>query len=171
MVCTTVPLFRRRAGMEAPGFRIPGGTAVAGAGLVFCLWLLSTRSFAQAGILARVHPRFRTPDAAIYAFAACGLAFALSGGFAANATISAIIRLVTYGMVCTTVPLFRRRAGMEAPGFRIPGGTAVAGAGLVFCLWLLSTRSFAQAGILAVLMAAGWLLGLASGRKPAPGGA
>jgi predicted RNA polymerase sigma factor len=36
---------------------------------------------------------------------------------------------------------------------------------------LLSTRSFAQAGILAVLMAAGWLLGLASGRKPAPGGA
>jgi amino acid transporter len=122
-------------------------------------------------ILARVHPRFRTPDAAIYAFAACGLAFALSGGFAANATISAIIRLVTYGMVCTTVPLFRRRAGMEAPGFRIPGGTAVAGAGFLFCLWLLSTRSFAQAGILVVLMAAGWLLGLASGRKPAPGGA
>ena len=64
-------------------------------------------------ILARVHPRFRTPDVAIYVFAAAGLAFALSGGFAANATISAIIRLVTYAMVCSTVPLFRRRPAME----------------------------------------------------------
>ena len=122
-------------------------------------------------LLARVHPRFRTPDAAIYAFTLCGLAFALSGGFAANATISAIIRLVTYAMVCTTVPLFRRRAGMESPGFRIPAGTAVAAGGLVFCLWLLSTRSFAQAGILVALMLAGWLLGLVSGRKETARGA
>src|SRR5438552_1101402 len=35
--------------------------------------------------LARVHPRFRTPDVSIYAFAGCGLAFGLLGGFAANA--------------------------------------------------------------------------------------
>jgi amino acid transporter len=119
-------------------------------------------------ILGRVHPRFRTPDVAIGVFAAAGLAFALSGGFAANATISAIIRLVTYAMVCTTVPIFRRRAGMEAPGFRIPAGTAIAMVGLGFCLWLLSTRTFAQAWILVALIVAGWLLGLAAGRKPAP---
>jgi amino acid transporter len=122
-------------------------------------------------ILARVHPRFRTPDAAIYAFAAAGLAFALSGGFAANATISAIIRLVTYAMVCSTVPLFRRRAAMDAPGFRIPvAGTAVALCGLAFCLWLLSTRSFAQAQILVAMIAVGALLGrLAPRRAPLPG--
>jgi basic amino acid/polyamine antiporter, APA family len=119
-------------------------------------------------ILARVHPRFRTPDVAIYVFAAAGLAFALSGGFAANATISAIIRLVTYAMVCTTVPIFRRRAGMEAPGFRIPAGTGIAMVGLGFCLWLLSTRTFTQAWILVALIVAGWLLGLVAGRKPAP---
>ncbi len=122
-------------------------------------------------ILARVHPRFRTPDVAIYAFATFGLAFALSGGFAANATISAIIRLVTYAMVCSTVPIFRRRVAMEAPGFRVPAGTAVAMAGLAFCLWLLSTRTFTQAWILAALIAAGWLLGLVAGRKPAPAAA
>ena len=119
-------------------------------------------------LLARVHPRFRTPDAAIYAFAAFGLAFALSGGFAANATISAIIRLVTYAMVCSTVPIFRRRPQMEAPGFRIPAGTGVAMAGLGFCLWLLSTRTFAQAWILAAMIVAGWLLGRVAGRKPVP---
>lgn len=122
-------------------------------------------------ILARVHPRFRTPDVAIYAFAAGGLAFALSGGFAANATISAIIRLVTYAMVCSTVPIFRRRPRMESPGFRIPAGTGVAMVGLGFCLWLLSTRTFVQAWILVAIIVAGWLLGLVAGRKPAPAAA
>ena len=119
-------------------------------------------------ILARVHPRFRTPDIAIYAFAAGGLAFALSGGFAANATISAIIRLVTYAMVCSTVPIFRRRS-LEAPGFRIPAaGTAIAIVGLAFCLWLLSTRSFDQARILLAMIAVGGVLGWFAGRNQAP---
>lgn len=121
--------------------------------------------------LARVHSRFRTPHVAICVYAAGGLAFALSGGFAANATISAIIRLITYAMVCTTVPIFRRRVQTEAPGFRIPAGTAVAMAGLGFCLWLLSTRTFTQAWILVALILAGWLLGLVAGRKPAPAAA
>ena len=117
--------------------------------------------------LGRVHARFRTPHVAICVFAACGLAFALSGGFAANATISAIIRLVTYAMVCSTLPIFRRRPAMDAPGFRVPAGDAVAAVGLAFCLWLLSTRTFAQAWILLALMAFGWLLGLAA-RRTAP---
>jgi amino acid transporter len=119
-------------------------------------------------ILARVHPRFRTPDAAIYVFAAGGLAFALSGGFAANATISAITRLVTYAMVCSTLPVFRRRAGMEAPGFSVPGGVAVAVVGLGFCLWLLSTRTFAQVWILGLIALGGWLVGLLSRPKAEP---
>jgi amino acid transporter len=122
-------------------------------------------------ILARVHSRFRTPDAAIYAFAIGGLAFGLSGGFAANATISAIIRLVTYMLVCTTLPVFRRRAHMEAPGFRVPAGTAVAVMGVGFCLWLLSTRTFTQAWILLAIMAVGfvlWAVARAQARKAAP---
>jgi amino acid transporter len=119
-------------------------------------------------LFARVHPRFRTPDAAIVAFAAAGLAFALSGGFAANATLSAIVRLVTYAMVCSTVPVFRRRAGMDAPGFRLRAGTAIAVLGLAFCLWLLSTRTFSQAWILGLMVVAGWLLSLLGRRPPSP---
>jgi hypothetical protein len=42
---------------------------------------------------------------------------------------------------------------------------------LAFCVWLLSTRSFAQARILAALIVVGWLLGLVAGRKPAPAAA
>jgi amino acid transporter len=121
--------------------------------------------------LARVHPRFRTPDVAIYTFAAGGLAFGLAGGFAANATISAIVRLVTYGLVCGSLLVFRRRAGMEAPGFRVPAGAAVAVVGIAFCVWLLSTRTFTQAWILLAIMALGFVLWAAArGQAPAASG-
>lgn len=116
-------------------------------------------------VLARVHPRFRTPDASIYMFAACGLAFGLAGGFAANAEVSAIVRLVTYALVCASLPVFRRRAGMETPGFRLPAGGAVAALGLGFCAYLLSKRTFAQAWILLALMALGFVLWAAARRR------
>ena len=132
------------------------------------LYAMGTRSELPA-LLARVHARFRTPHVAIVVFAASGLAFALSGGFAANATLSAIIRLVTYAMVCSTLPVFRRRAGMDPPGFRVPGGDAVALVGLGFCLWLISTRTFGQAWILLAIMAVGTIVGLVSRRTAKPG--
>jgi amino acid transporter len=121
--------------------------------------------------LARVHPRFRTPDVSIYAFAAAGLAFGLFGGFAANATISAIVRLVTYALVCGSLLVFRRRAGMETPGFRVKGGAAVAVAGVGFCLWLLAKRTYSQAWTLLAIMAVGWALGAVArvgARRKAP---
>ena len=61
---------------------------------------------------------------------AAGLAFgALRRLRLANATISAIVRLVTYGLVCVALLVFRRRGGLEAPGFRVPGGAVGRGAG------------------------------------------
>lgn len=114
----------------------------------------------------RVHPRFRTPDVAIVAYAAAGLLFAVSGGFAANATLSAIVRLVTYALVCASLVALRRRSDVTAPAFRLPAGPLAALVGLVFCGWLVSTRTFAQSWILVGLIAAGALLWLAR-RRPA----
>ena len=55
--------------------------------------------------------------------------------------------------------VFRRRGG-EEPGFRLPGGHRDRPLAIAFCLWLLSTRTFKQAWVLAVLMRrwgrAGW---------------
>jgi APA family basic amino acid/polyamine antiporter len=116
------------------------------------------------GLFARVHPRFRTPHVAIVVYAAAGLGFAVYGGFAANATLAAIVRLVTYGLVAAALLVFRRRA-LEPPGFRLPMAGVVAPLALAFCLWLLSTRTFAQAWILLAMMAAGVALWWASARR------
>ena len=100
------------------------------------------------------------PDVAIYAFAAAGLAFALSGGFAANATISAIVRLVTYAHGLRAAARLPAAGGDGGAGLpRFPPAPAVAVVGLGFCLWLLSTRTFTQAWILVALIAAGLAAG------------
>jgi amino acid transporter len=96
------------------------------------------------------------------------LGCAIYGSFAWNATVSAIVRLVTYGLICAALLVFRRRGG-EEPGFRLPGANAIAPVAIVFALWLLSTRTFKQAWVLAVLMAAGWAPGTAGRRLLAAG--
>jgi APA family basic amino acid/polyamine antiporter len=115
-------------------------------------------------VLARVHPRFRTPDVAILVYSALTLGCALYGSFTWNATVSAIVRLVTYGSIAAALIVFRRRGG-EEPGFWLPGGMVIAPVAIGFCLWLLSTRTFKQAWVLAVLMAVGWGVGRLAGRS------
>ena len=100
-----------------------------------------------------------------------GLAFAACGSFAANATLAAIVRLVTYGLAAASLVVFRRRAATPA-GFHLRSASVVVPAAIAFCLWLLSTRTFTQAWILLAMMAVGALLWLASARgsKAEPAG-
>ncbi|HET7746773.1 MAG TPA: APC family permease [Vicinamibacteria bacterium] len=156
----------------------PVGVVLASAAAVTSTWgwtvgavLNSPRmvySMAERGelpaALAAVHARFRTPHVAIVLYAATGLATALTGGFAANATLSAIVRLVTYALVCLSLVLLRRRGG-EAAAFPVPAGNLVALLGVGFCGWLLTTRTFTQAWMLAAIMVAGWALSLLSRRR------
>ena len=112
------------------------------------------------GVFASVHPRFRTPHVAIVCYATLALALALYGSFEWNATLSAIVRLVTYGLTCVALVVFRRRPDAPEAGFRLPlpvAAVAVLG-GVGFALWLLLTRSFAQVWILPALMGFGALL-------------
>jgi APA family basic amino acid/polyamine antiporter len=106
--------------------------------------------------LASVHPRFRTPHVAILAYSGLALALAFYGSFEWNATLSAIVRLVTYGLTCAALPVLRRRGG-EA-GFTLRGAGLVVPVAIGFALWLLSTRTFSQAWILLALMAVGALI-------------
>jgi APA family basic amino acid/polyamine antiporter len=119
-------------------------------------------------VFARIHPRFRTPHVAILAYCGVGLAFAAYGSFAANATLAAIVRLVTYGLAAASLFVFRRRAATPA-GFHLPLASVVVPAAIAFCLWLLSTRTFTQAWILLAMMVVGALLWLVSARASKAG--
>jgi APA family basic amino acid/polyamine antiporter len=104
--------------------------------------------------LARVHPRFRTPDVAILVFAVLALVFGLAGQFAWNATLAAIVRLSYYALTCAALLVLRRRRA-DPPGFWLPAGALIAPLAVAFCLWLLYTRPLSQAWILAAFVASG----------------
>ncbi len=158
----------------------PIGVGLASLGAMVSIWGFTTGSVLQSprvlysmsergelpGLLSRIHPRFRTPDVAIVGYSGLALLLALYGGFQWNASLSAIVRLVTYGLTCAALLVFRRRRPDEAPGFRLPAAGVIAPAAVCFCLWLLSTRSFGQAWILLAIMGLGALLhALTRGRR------
>jgi amino acid transporter len=145
----------------------PGGVALASVAAMISVYGYSTGNVLQSprvlyaiadrnelpAFFARVHPRFRTPYVAIVTYSALSLGFAVTGSFAAMATLSAVVRLITYGLTCAALPVLRRRDG--AAPFRLPGAVIVCPLGVGFCLWLLYTRSFSQAGTLAALVLVG----------------
>jgi APA family basic amino acid/polyamine antiporter len=67
-----------------------------------------------------------------------------------------ITRLVFFAVTCGALLTFRRRAG-PAP-FTVPGGPVVPVLGIVFCVYLLSTRTLAEAWQLPILVLAAALL-------------
>ncbi len=73
--------------------------------------------------LASVHPRYRTPAAAIVLQTAIALPLALTGSFVALAELSVVARLTTYLGTAAAVPMLRSKHG-PAP-FTLPGGPTI----------------------------------------------
>jgi basic amino acid/polyamine antiporter, APA family len=112
--------------------------------------------------LAMVHPKFRTPHVSIVVFAILVGTLAIVGTFEGNAILSAIVRLVVWAMVCVSLWIFRRDRGKAV--FTVPFAAPVTIIALGFCAYMLSTRSFAQAGVLLGTMIVGHVLMLVSVR-------
>jgi len=84
-----------------------------------------------------IHPRFRTPHVSIVIFALMLWGVAVAGSFKWNASLSAVARLFTYGLVCGALIKLRRQQP-NAEAFRLPFGPAFAVIGIVFSLYLIS---------------------------------
>ena len=106
----------------------------------------------------RVHRHFRTPHVAVIANSAVALALALHGSFADAASLSVVTRLGIFALTCASLPALRHRRPAETPAFRLAGGPAIAVAGILFCVWLLATRSLTQMWLLLLILAAGLIL-------------
>ena len=97
---------------------------------------------------AAIHPRFHTPYISILAFAILVWAFALSGEFKWNVTLSAVARLLYYAVCCAALPMLRHKRLTQA-GFRLPAGNLLAGLGVLMCAALLTRVDFRQSLIVA----------------------
>jgi len=107
-------------------------------------------------VLARVHPRFRTPYVAIVVQTAIALPLALTGTFRQLVELSVIARLATYIGTAAAVPVLRRKLASAPRGFRLPGGPTIPVMALLMCLYFLSQATGKQllSGALALLAGA-----------------
>ncbi len=118
-------------------------------------------------ILARVHPRYRTPAAAVMLQAAIALPLALSGSFVALAELSVVARLVTYLGTAAAVPVLRRRGETAGGSFRLPGGPLSPVAAILLTVGLAASATPKNLIAAAIALALGLLLYL--GRRRAAG--
>ncbi|HET7750417.1 MAG TPA: APC family permease [Terriglobales bacterium] len=115
-------------------------------------------------VFAAVHRRFRTPYVSILVFGALLWVLAVTRSFEWNVVLSAIARLFYYGIVCAALIVLRRRAPGEAR-FRLPGGSAVAIAGIALCVVFLTAMQRGAFYILAVVAVIAFLNWLWASRR------
>jgi amino acid transporter len=105
-------------------------------------------------VLARVHPRYRTPWIAILVYAALALALALTSAFEQLArAASAAILIIYAGVAAATIRLRRADVRSDAPPFVTPGGYAAPLLAVGVVGWLLLHTQPAEAIGLAVVIA------------------
>jgi APA family basic amino acid/polyamine antiporter len=105
-------------------------------------------------IFAAVHRRFHTPYVSILVFAALVWGFSLIGEFKWNLTLSAVARLLYYGVGCAALPVLRRKQPEGASAmFRLPAGNFFAVLGVTLCAILVTRVDFGQSLILVATIA------------------
>jgi amino acid transporter len=81
------------------------------------------------------------------------LAFTLAGNFRWNITLSAIVRLFTYGSIAIALLVLRKR-NPGADAFRLPGGPVLAVVAILFCVVLLLHAPLSNSTVVAATAAA-----------------
>jgi len=105
------------------------------------LYALAKDGYGPA-FLARVHPRFHTPAAAVITQGVISLALALSGSFVKLALLSMVTRLLAYIGTAAAVLVLARRYGDRPEAMRLPGGPLIPVLALVLSLALLASASW-----------------------------
>ena len=106
--------------------------------------------------LTAIHPRFRTPAAAILVIGVLSLLLALTGSFVQLALLSVVARLFTYIGTAVAVLVLRRRHGDRPGALQLPGGALIPVAATVLSLGLLASASLQNlvAGAIALVLGA-----------------
>lgn len=114
-------------------------------------------AFARDGmfpaVLARVHPKFRTPHIAIAAHAMIVGALAISSSFTQLAILANVAALSLY-LMCVAASFELQRRDVRAGGtpFTVPGGPAIPILAAAFILWVLSQATWKELAVEAIVL-------------------
>lgn len=110
------------------------------------------------GFLSFIHPRHLTPTWSLIMFTLITLIVSITNSFIYAATISAITRVMIYGIVCLALIKLRKLKKDETGYFRIRYGNIMAIAGVGVAIWLLSSSKWTELRDIAIAVAAGLVI-------------
>lgn len=121
------------------------------------LYALARDGYGPA-FLARIHPRFHTPAAAIVMQFVISLALALSGSFAGLALLSMVTRLLAYIGTAAAVLVLARRYRDRPGALKLPGGPLIPALALLLSVGLLLSASWQNLLAVGVALSLGALI-------------
>ncbi|MDQ3119066.1 MAG: APC family permease [Verrucomicrobiota bacterium] len=109
-----------------------------------------------------LHPRYRSPDVAIVAYAVAAFAFSLTSSFEKLAVMANVAVLLAYLVCCSAAwELMRRDIRSDGAPFTFPGASFIPPVAVIAILWILAhaTRvEFQTAGVVLLIASALYLL-------------
>jgi amino acid transporter len=109
-------------------------------------------------VFSFIHPKHKTPTLSLLLFTGITLIVSLTNSFIYAATISAITRVMIYGIVCFALIRLRKKNPAETGHFRIRYGNIVAIAGMGVTIWLLSSSKLTELRDVAIAVGVGLII-------------
>ncbi len=109
-------------------------------------------------IFSYVHPRFKTPTWSLLLFMSITILVSITNSFLYAATISAIIRIMIYAIVCIALIKLRKKRGTQTDYFKIRYGKTIAIIGLLIAFWLLGSSKINEIRDVSIASAFGLII-------------
>lgn len=109
-------------------------------------------------IFSFIHPKYKTPIWSLLFFAAITIIVSITNSFLYAATISAIIRLMVYGIVCIALIRLRQKDNFKANFFKLPFGNVIAIVGIGITGWLLASAKMNELRDVSIAIAVGFVI-------------
>lgn len=109
-------------------------------------------------IFSFIHPKYKTPTWSLLLFMAITIIISLNYSFLAAASISAITRVMIYGIVCISLIKLRKKEPNQTGFFKIPYGEFFAIAGILLTIWLLSNAKLNELRDIAISVGVGLVI-------------
>lgn len=106
-------------------------------------------------IFSFIHPKYKTPTLSLLLFTAITIIVSIYYSFLSAASISAITRVMIYGIVCFSLIRLRKKDAGQTGYFKIRYGKFFAIAGITIAIWLLSSSKLTELRDVAIALGAG----------------
>jgi amino acid transporter len=109
-------------------------------------------------VFSFIHPKYKTPTWSLLLFMTVTIIISLNYSFLSAASISAITRVMIYGIVCITLIVLRKKLPSQSDFFKIKYGKTIAILGVLITLWLLSSSKVNELRDIAVSIGIGLII-------------